>query len=54
MDEFYMGTDFCKHKVPLVWYDILHVVDVLTQFPCLTLIAQRILCRYPLSERGNL
>lgn len=30
---FYMGDDFRKLKAPLVWYDILHVVDVLTQFP---------------------
>jgi hypothetical protein len=30
---FYMGTDFCKLKAPLVWYDILHVLDVLTLFP---------------------
>jgi hypothetical protein len=30
---FFMGTDFCKLKAPLVWYDILHVLDVLTQFP---------------------
>lgn len=30
---FKMGTDFCKLKVPLVWYDILHVLDVLTRFP---------------------
>ena len=30
---FYMGTDFCKLKAPLVWYDILHVLDVLTHFP---------------------
>ena len=29
---FYMGTDFCKLKVPFVWYDILHVSDVLTRF----------------------
>ena len=29
---FYMGTDFNKLKAPLVWYDILHVLDVLTQF----------------------
>ena len=29
---FYMGTDFCKLKAPLVWYDIVHVLDVLTQF----------------------
>ncbi len=30
---FYMGTDFSKLKAPLVWYDLLHVLDVLTQFP---------------------
>jgi hypothetical protein len=30
---FAMGTDFAKLKMPLVWYDILHVLDVLTQFP---------------------
>jgi hypothetical protein len=29
---FYMGTDFRKIKAPLVWYDILHVLDVLSQF----------------------
>lgn len=29
---FYMGTDFRKLKAPLVWYDILHILDVLTQF----------------------
>jgi hypothetical protein len=32
---FFMGTDFCKLKAPLVWYDILHALDVLTQFPWL-------------------
>jgi hypothetical protein len=30
---FYMGTDFRKLKVPLVWYDIIHVLDVLSRFP---------------------
>ncbi|MBI5651368.1 MAG: hypothetical protein HZC40_13145 [Chloroflexi bacterium] len=30
---FFMGTDFRKLKTPLVWYDILHVLDVVTQFP---------------------
>jgi hypothetical protein len=30
--QFYMGTDFCKLKAPLVWYDLLHVLDVLSQF----------------------
>jgi hypothetical protein len=29
---FFMGTDFRKLKVPFVWYDILHVLDVLSQF----------------------
>jgi len=29
---FGMGGDFAKLKAPLIWYDILHVVDVLTQF----------------------
>lgn len=32
---FYMGTDFRKLKAPLVWYDILHILDVLTLFPYL-------------------
>ncbi len=30
---FGMGTDFSKLKYPFVWYDILHVVDVLSRFP---------------------
>ncbi|NCA99147.1 MAG: hypothetical protein EOM70_07205 [Clostridia bacterium] len=30
---FYMGTDFRKLKAPFIWYDILHVLDVLSQFP---------------------
>lgn len=29
---FYMGTDFRKLKVPFVWYDLMHVLDVLTNF----------------------
>lgn len=29
---FAMGTDFAKLKSPMVWYDILHVLEVLTQF----------------------
>jgi hypothetical protein len=32
---FYMGTDFRKLKVPLVWYDLIHVLDVLSRFPWL-------------------
>jgi hypothetical protein len=30
---FYMGNDFRKLKVPLVWYDLLHVLHVLSRFP---------------------
>jgi hypothetical protein len=29
---FYMGTDFRKLKAPLVWYDVLHLCEVLTRF----------------------
>jgi hypothetical protein len=29
---FAMGTDFAKLKGPIIWYDILHVLEVLTQF----------------------
>jgi hypothetical protein len=29
---FYMGTDFRKLKAPLFWYDILHALDILSQF----------------------
>ncbi len=32
---FYMGNDFRKLKAPLVWYDILHMLDVLSRFPWL-------------------
>ena len=32
---FAMGTDFGKLKAPLIWYDILHVTDVLTRLPWL-------------------
>ncbi|MFZ1772073.1 MAG: hypothetical protein WAU00_22880 [Caldilinea sp.] len=32
---FYMGDDFRKLKVPLVWYDLVHVLDVLSRFPWL-------------------
>ncbi|MFN8470180.1 MAG: hypothetical protein U0X20_31790, partial [Caldilineaceae bacterium] len=32
---FYMGTDFRKLKVPLVWYDLVYVLDVLSRFPWL-------------------
>ena len=30
---FGIGTDFRKLKYPLVWYDVLHVADVLSRFP---------------------
>lgn len=29
---FYMGTDFRKNKAPTIWYDIVSVTDVLSQF----------------------
>ena len=29
---FFMGTDFRKLKAPLVWYDLIHVLDVLSRF----------------------
>ncbi len=32
---FGVGTDFRKLKYPFVWYDILHVMDVLSLFPSL-------------------
>ncbi|MGC9393614.1 MAG: hypothetical protein ACP5J4_02020 [Anaerolineae bacterium] len=32
---FAMGTHFANLKAPLIWYDILHVLDVLTRFPWL-------------------
>jgi hypothetical protein len=32
---FYCGTDFRKLKAPLVWYDLLHALDVLSQCPWL-------------------
>jgi hypothetical protein len=32
---FAMGTDFAKLKAPLIWYDILHVLEVLSGFPFL-------------------
>ncbi|MCX8012668.1 MAG: hypothetical protein N3A02_00055 [Rectinema sp.] len=28
---FYMGKDFCALKVPFVWYDHMHVLEVLSQ-----------------------
>lgn len=33
---FYMGADFRKLKAPFIWYDLLHVLDVLTQFDWLS------------------
>lgn len=30
---FYMGTDFRKLKAPLVWYDLVSVLDCLSRFP---------------------
>ena len=33
---FFMGTDFRKLKAPLFWYDILHLLDVLSRFKWVT------------------
>ncbi|MBN2149658.1 MAG: hypothetical protein JW726_19880 [Anaerolineales bacterium] len=30
---FAMGSDFSRLKFPFIWYDLLHVVDVLSRFP---------------------
>jgi len=30
---FAMGSGFTKLKAPLIWYDILHVMEVLSQIP---------------------
>ncbi len=30
---FYMGTDFRKLKAPFIWYDLLHVLEVLSRYP---------------------
>ncbi|TFG83408.1 MAG: hypothetical protein E4H20_05600 [Spirochaetales bacterium] len=30
---FYMGTDFRKLKLPFIWYDVLHLVEILSQVP---------------------
>ncbi len=29
--QFYMGTDFRKLKAPFIWYDLLHVAEILSQ-----------------------
>ncbi|MHB1120692.1 MAG: hypothetical protein ACYC11_11590, partial [Bellilinea sp.] len=29
---FYMGTDFRKLKGPFIWYDLMHVLECLSQF----------------------
>jgi hypothetical protein len=29
---FFMGTDFRKLKAPFIWYDLVHVLDVLSRF----------------------
>ncbi len=29
---FFMGTDFRKLKAPLIWFDLIHVLDVLSRF----------------------
>lgn len=54
---FYMGTDFRKLKVPFVWYDLIHVLDVLTRFPWLKedarLIEMAMLLASKMDEQGR-
>ncbi len=53
---FFMGTDFSKIKVPFVWYDLLHVLEVLSRFDWLKgdprLIAMAELLRSKMDEHG--
>ena len=55
---FYMGTDFRKLKAPFVWYDLLHVLDVLSQFSWLKgdprLLIWLIWCGRRLMQRASL
>ena len=50
---FFMGTDFRKLKAPLVWYDILHVLDVLAQFPWLQKDVRRQEMKATLKAKAN-
>jgi hypothetical protein len=54
---FFMGTDFRKLKVPFVWYDLVHVLDVLSCFPWLMgdrrLMDMAGLLRSKADERGH-
>jgi hypothetical protein len=54
---FFMGTDFRKLKVPLVWYDLLHVFDVLSNFHWLKedrrLLEMALLLRSKADEHGR-
>ncbi len=54
---FAMGTDFSKLKAPLIWYDLLHVLNVLTQFPWLKndrrLLAMAEILKSKMDEQGR-
>ncbi len=54
---FYMGTDFRKTKVPFVWYDLMHVLDVLSQFPGLRkdprLLGMLDVLKYKMDDQGR-
>jgi hypothetical protein len=52
-----MGTDFRKLKVPFVWYDLMHVLDVLSRFTWLRcdgrLLAMLELLKAKMDEQGR-
>jgi hypothetical protein len=54
---FFMGTDFRKLKVPFVWYDLMHVLDVLSRFTWLRcdgrLLAMLELLKAKMDEQGR-
>lgn len=50
---FYMGTDFRKLKAPLIWYDLLHVFDVLTRFAWLRSDARLLDMQAVLRDKGD-
>ena len=50
---FYMSTDFRKLKAPFIWYDLLHVFDVLTRFAWLRKDARLLDMRATLRDKGD-
>lgn len=50
---FYMGDDFRKLKVPFVWYDLMHVLDVLSRFERLREDARLLEMVHLMKEKGD-